>query len=406
MTQSKAPAIVVATMLPEEGANGVQVHFNRLAEYARARSISVAVATPHDYPRILRRLAGALTRLIRRVNREWSVIWYRWIDYHCLRWAIRQRVSELAGLARVIYAQDPLSARAGLALRRSLPGLRVVLVAHYNLSEAYEHELAGNTTPHGPLARRLSSVERYALNAVDAVLFPSRFMLEVVAQRLAGLDRAKLRSLPHFTAPPGGRDVAAVDGDIICIGTLEKRKNQALLLHALSIARREGYVYTLTLVGDGPDRDMLESLVMELGLTGQVRVLGRVPNAARLIPGHRVYAHAALTESFGIVLIEALSCGTPVIAPRVGAIPEVIRDGLDGMLYDVDSPQDAARALIQLLSSRGMLERMRAAALSAYKSKFTPDALGGQWLDAILGGATSMVPAEACHVCHASSTHT
>src|SRR3569833_4576170 len=88
---------------------------------------------------------------------------------------------------------------------------------------------------------------------------------------------------------PGAND-EGIHGDLISIGTLEPRKNQRNLFEILMHASRMGHPYTLTLVGDGHDRSMLEQLASEYGLVDQITILGNSSNAARYVQSHRLYS--------------------------------------------------------------------------------------------------------------------
>jgi glycosyltransferase involved in cell wall biosynthesis len=128
-------------------------------------------------------------------------------------------------------------------------------------------------------------------------------------------------------------DTVEVNTDLICIGTLEPRKNQRYALDIVAASVRIGRPLSLTLVGDGPDRMMLESLAQELGIRQQVSFAGFMRNAADLIQTHAGCLHVARLENLPLALIEALSRSVPVFAPAVGGVPEVFADGNEGRFY-------------------------------------------------------------------------
>ncbi|HEV7816483.1 MAG TPA: glycosyltransferase, partial [Janthinobacterium sp.] len=180
-----------------------------------------------------------------------------------------------------------------------------------------------------------------------------------------------------------------ITGDLIAIGTLEARKNQAFLLRVLARARDLGFVYTLTIVGNGPDESALKFLSRHLGLERQVRFAGFQPHAAQLISAHRVLAHAATMENFGIVLIEALSRGRPILAPAVGGIGEIFTDAVEGYFWPLDDIDGAAALLIEILSDAVAYQRLARAALNRYGSTFSSDRLVPAWLAAIFNQGIS-----------------
>jgi glycosyltransferase involved in cell wall biosynthesis len=121
------------------------------------------------------------------------------------------------------------------------------------------------------------------------------------------------------------------------------------------------------------------ALTDELAVSDQVRFLGHVPDAARLLASHRVFAHAATMESLGIVIVEALAAGRPVLAPAVGGIPEVLSDGVEGRFWPLDDPTRAARQLIQILEDPETAQAMSLAARRRYEGHFTPGRFAADW---------------------------
>src|SRR3569833_2259335 len=104
---------------------------------------------------------------------------------------------------------------------------------------------------------------------------------------LKGMDAA---IVPNIVLPlPGAYDEGLL-GDLISIGTLEPRKIQRYLFEILMHASRIGHPYTLSLVGDGPDRSMLEQLARDYGLVDQISFLGCRSSAARDVQSLRLYA--------------------------------------------------------------------------------------------------------------------
>jgi N-acetyl-alpha-D-glucosaminyl L-malate synthase BshA len=106
----------------------------------------------------------------------------------------------------------------------------------------------------------------------------------------------------------------------------------------------------LLLVGDGPDLPRAERQARELGVRDRVDVIGTVATIEDVLAHADLFLLPSETESFGLAALEALSCEVPVIASRVGGLPEVIRDGENGFLRpvgDVDGMADAALSLLR-----------------------------------------------------------
>ncbi len=387
------PAILIASLMREQGHCGVQTHFRAVTAYARQQGYEVRLAEPYLVSRWIRKLPWLAARLLTIFSREKGALLHRMFTYQYMCILLRKDLRLLDGQAVVIYAQDPLSASAALAMRREGFVFRLVAVLHFNISEAYEYQLNGVTREGGTLWDSLMRTEQEVLPQLDKIIFVSDYMRRIVLARNPALADVEQEVIPNFPEHAAVNPSLAqpVHGDIISIGTLEPRKNQAYLLHVLAEALRRGYIYRLTLVGDGPSRAEWEILAKQLDIAGQVQFLGYVTRASNLIPGHRVFAHAARMESFGIVLIEAMSYGLPILAPAVGGITEVFDDGVEGMHWPLDDAAVGATKLIEVLEDPQMWQHMSQAAKERYQTRFAPDVLGPKWVSTITGELQSAV---------------
>jgi N-acetyl-alpha-D-glucosaminyl L-malate synthase BshA len=118
----------------------------------------------------------------------------------------------------------------------------------------------------------------------------------------------------------------------------------------------------LRLVGDGPERANVELLVASLGLTGDVELLGERADLPELLREAAVFLLPSETESFGLAALEALACGVPVVASRVGGVPEVVEDGRTGFLCGVGDVEAMAKGTLRLLSDPALHQAHAAAA--------------------------------------------
>ena len=386
------PHILVASLLPEQGYCGVQTHARAVIGFARKQGYEARLVEPHQTSRWVRLPSSLVTRALRRTDPERAVIWHREWAERFLRARLRSKLDALRDQPVVIYAQDPLSARAALALRDAGYRFRLVAVLHFNISEAYEHQLNGFTREEGALWRALMRVEREVLPRIDKVIFVSDYMRRIVQSRNPALSVVWQTVIPNF--PEHEIETvadAAPRADLITIGTLEPRKNQGYLLYVLAAAKQQGFRYRMTIAGDGPSRTEWEVLAATLGVADQVDFLGYVSGASRLLQGHRAYVHAAHMESFGIVLVEALAHGMPVFASPVGGIPEVFDDGVEGVAWPLDKPAECAQKLIAVLESPAACRAMSSAARLRYRTRFAPGVLGPRWLEAITADAPEAV---------------
>ncbi len=119
---------------------------------------------------------------------------------------------------------------------------------------------------------------------------------------------------------------------------------------------------TLVFVGDGPDRDAAQQEADQLGLQADVRFLGKVDQVADVLRGGDLFLLPSETESFGLAALEAMACGVPVIASRVGGVPEVVLDGETGVLAPVGAVEQMSERAIAILRDPPTHDRFRRAA--------------------------------------------
>jgi len=119
----------------------------------------------------------------------------------------------------------------------------------------------------------------------------------------------------------------------------------------------------LWLVGDGEQMPAVEAILEDRSASGEVRRLGLRKDVENILPDTDVLLVTSRTESFCLVALEALACGVPVVAARVGGLPEVVEHERNGFLYDPDDEEQAAGYVVRLLTDAALHERMRRAAL-------------------------------------------
>jgi N-acetyl-alpha-D-glucosaminyl L-malate synthase BshA len=139
---------------------------------------------------------------------------------------------------------------------------------------------------------------------------------------------------------------------------------------------REKVPSVLVMVGDGPDRGAAEEEARVLGVAADVRFLGKIDAVAPLLAAADVYVFPSESESFGLSALEALACGVPVVAARVGGIPEVVRDGVTGALHGLGDLEGMARSVLRYLEPEVWKTSSAAAAADARARFATADVVG------------------------------
>lgn len=149
------------------------------------------------------------------------------------------------------------------------------------------------------------------------------------------------------TAPPS----------ILCVAHLYRRKDVATLLDAVARLPERA---VLRVVGTGPERGRLEDRARSLGISNRVAFLGHVPFDSLTAEYRRaaVFCLPSRQEGFGIVFLEAMAAGLPIVAARAAAVPELVRDGECGILVPVSDAPALAAALGGLLDDPGERHRL------------------------------------------------
>lgn len=173
-----------------------------------------------------------------------------------------------------------------------------------------------------------------------------------------GLD---LPALPSSAARGGKRR------DIVCVARLSAEKGHLGLLEAIAPLDA-----TLTLVGDGPLLAEIEAAVARLGLGGRVRFVGRLDEAATLATIARadLLVLPSFMEGLPIVLMEAMAIGVPVIGSRVAGVPELIEDGVEGLLFRPGDWADLRRQIARVLEDPALGDRLVRAARAKVEGEF------------------------------------
>jgi glycosyltransferase involved in cell wall biosynthesis len=229
-------------------------------------------------------------------------------------------------------------------------------------------------------------LERRHVRRADRVLAPSRHS----AERLAvdyGLDPKSLRVVPEpidlvrwrKALEDAPRDPAETPA-ILCVAHLYPRKDVAILLDA--IAQVPGA--TLRLVGTGPELARLQAQAKRLQLADRVQFLGHV-SFERLAAEYRranVFCLPSRQEGFGIVFLEAMAAGLPIVAARAAAVPEVVADGGCGILVAPGNAPSLANALERLLADSVERQRLGEAGRRRVQRYDAPK-VAAQFLEAI-----------------------
>lgn len=172
----------------------------------------------------------------------------------------------------------------------------------------------------------------------------------------------------------------STDHLILTVGRLIDLKGFHYLIDAMSIIIEKYPDVKLLIIGSGPQRDYLMHRANRIGLKDQIFFLGNI--SRNDLPKYYQSADVfvlpsinigGITEAFGVVLLEAMAAGCPVIGSNVGGIPDIIKDGENGFLVPEQDPVAIAEKIIQLLSDTVLTAQFRKAGIETVQSRFSWD---------------------------------
>jgi N-acetyl-alpha-D-glucosaminyl L-malate synthase BshA len=210
------------------------------------------------------------------------------------------------------------------------------------------------------------SMVRLAIRESDAVTSVSQYLKDET-YRTFKVDRP-IDVIPNFVSAPTGpvpdcrQWLAPCSASVLThISNFRPVKRVLDVMRIFELVRRE-HPARLVMVGDGPDRAEAEAYAREHGFEQEVRFTGKQLDINTVLTCSDVFLLPSSTESFGLAALEAMAHRVPVIATRVGGLPEVVRHGVDGYLEPMGDVQAMARDALALLSDCELRKRMGQAA--------------------------------------------
>jgi glycosyltransferase involved in cell wall biosynthesis len=147
---------------------------------------------------------------------------------------------------------------------------------------------------------------------------------------------------------------------IVSVTRLRPPKDTLTLVRALQIVAPD--LHEVMIVGDGPDRSSISAAIAEAGLTDRVELLGDRTDVRDLLARSDIFVLATLSEGMPLALLEAMAEGLPAVASSVGGVPEIVKDGENGLLVPAGDAAALARALHRLLTDADLRIRLGSAA--------------------------------------------
>lgn len=289
--------------------------------------------------------------------------------YQLVRLIVRYKI-------QVVNIHYPNDCFCYFALCRWILPLKVVVSAH-----------GADFFPDGKPRSSYTRATKLLLRAADRVVTPSLAYLRDLGgvfpqlkERLAfihnGVDLDELRR------PEKDRISSCAERPyMLCIAQHVQKKGLDVLLHAFKQLQSRALPHKLILVGDGPLRPLLEDLAQSLGIDTEVAFLGKKDRleVTALLYGCELLVLPSRSEPFGIALIEGMACGKPVVASKIGGIPEIIEDRKNGILVEPNNPTVLADALFTVLTDGKLATAIANQGQATVYERFTVERTGAAY---------------------------
>ncbi len=196
-------------------------------------------------------------------------------------------------------------------------------------------------------------------------------------------DAVRVERIPNAVPPLGGGRADTGAKTIVAAGRLTRQKGFDLLIAAFARAAREEPGWQLRIFGSGPERGALQRQILDEGLYGDALLMGPTRLLGEELAEGSIFVLSSRFEGFGMVIVEAMSKGLPVVSfdcPRGPA--EIVGDGVDGVLVPAEDVDALARAMVELMRDPERRRRYADAAIAA-AAAYEADVVGRRW-DALL----------------------
>lgn len=233
------------------------------------------------------------------------------------------------------------------------------------------------------LDRLYSQIDRWSLRRACRVVAVSRALAETLKRRGVPAGRISIlhNAVRPFLPPPPEEVARLREGFglsdnvplVLSVGRLSREKGHADLIQAAAVLRDRALEFRLVLLGDGPERAALERQTARLALKDRVLLAGHRTDVASFYAIARLLVLPSHSEGSPNVILESAAAGVPVVATRVGGVPEILEAGRTGLLVERARPLELAAAIESLLKDAALCERLARAARQAVLAGHAPE---------------------------------
>lgn len=200
--------------------------------------------------------------------------------------------------------------------------------------------------------------------------------VEVIYPILRQVHPTSLSELRGARSPKVVKSDESKSVRIGSVGALNRTKGYKYLVEAARVMNEKGVDFEMEIIGDGPERESLEAQIREYKLANRVKLIGQVKSAELkdYYKKWQIYTQPSLSETFGLAIFEALTNGLPIVATRVGAVPEQVENGGNGVLLKPADSMALAKTFMDLTADNRFRNQLAKNALKiTSKDQFDPD---------------------------------
>ena len=286
----------------------------------------------------------------------------------------------------LIYLQDPMVVGVASLLAGKLT--RKPLVLKFVGDSVWEKEYSFRRTdeclddflqspPKNPLLRLRISLLKFVFGRMNRIIVPSFYLRDVLMKHYGvkpdkvavvynSVDCKAIGAVKRRRREENGTQV-------ITVGRIVRHKRMGGIINALQELTKEFPDINLNVVGDGPEKQVLQRLVEKLGMNQRVRFYGNIHHGEtmELLKTADVFVLNSIYEGLPHTVIEAMACSVPVVATGIRGTDEVVNDGKTGLLVPIDNEKALADAIAKLIKDKELAERLAGQALEAVSEKFS-----------------------------------
>ncbi|MBI5328275.1 MAG: glycosyltransferase family 4 protein [Deltaproteobacteria bacterium] len=293
---------------------------------------------------------------------------------------------------RTVSMESSISPSAIFSLLKIIKQENVNIVCTHSGKDSMLGAIAGRLSKMKPKIVRTRHLALPITSKITYSILPHKVVTvsEYVRKYLVeekGISADKVVSIPtgvdleRFNpdiVKPVSREDLKIPSDAIIVGTiamLRRKKGHHTLLDAIPLVLKEFPKTIFLFVGNGPQKENIEKKIIELGIGGNVKLVGLRKDVPEILKTIDLFVLPTLQEALGTSFLEAMAMRKPVIGTKVGGVPEVVNDGVSGMLVEPENPDALAHAIINIFKDRDRMNKIGDEGRMQVENKYSVDVM-------------------------------